>query len=891
MRARRYAVAIREALVDNRRIELWNPFPNGGTPLGSQPDSGLFSPLNWPELVLGVKFGAAWAALLRFAAAAVGAYFLLRRLGISRFAATCGGLIYCTNGFMIFWTNWPQGDIAALLPALFLAADVLRERRRARDLALLAAVVAAMFLEGYPPLLLASLYALAPFLLVRWWESSTPDPDATRVSISSRVRGAASRVREAVTPAALVVGGLVLGGAVAAFQLLPFVARLGELDTSYRVLERHVGTDAAQLLPIVFPSALGNPAIVGNQAVINPFVGGRAFFLGAAAVVFALLAMVRGRPATVSRGVYRYCLVGAVALLLVLIRTEHDLWINVNGAATAIVDRLPGMRQVPLSRLVALFLFFMTLLAAFGVEHVVAATTGAKARLEARWLVRVVVIVTVSSVFAYSAYRGEEHVFALLGERSWILRDSIGPALLVVGAVVVVFVAMRLRGRARLVAIAAIPVMLAIEALLVTTPLLPRAPSADFYPETPSIRYLAKHLGNERYAAPGARGSSGDMLFPSTNTFYRLRSVTGHSFSPSSWRDLVVVTSPEAFNPTTQTVLGDGFGVVTSPVLDQLSARFFVATTEGTPFGRLEPAPPATRTVAVTRRGSASGTVGPGPLRAVGVTFSRLTPVRGSLAFLDATVRDEHGTVVARGSRRLTSQPKAAQLFVPVAGEHLPLGAQPWNVEIALRSNAPDVVNVGATPDGHVALSAIRPAADGLDLVHADAGAVIYRRRSALPRIRWASHATVIPGPNQRVARLAHGIDSNTVILDRPGPPADGRPADVTVREDSGDHIRATVHADGAGYLVVADAIQDGWSAQLDGKPVALHHADHALAAIAVPTGTHTITLDATPRGWRLGIAITITATLLLIALLTWPLLRTAKRRRRKAPSEAATPE
>ena len=289
----------------------------------------------------------------------------------------------------------------------------------------------------------------------------------------------------------------------------------------------------------------------------------------------------------------------------------------------------------------------------------------------------------------------------------------------------------------------------------------------------------------------------------------------------------------------------------------------------------------------MTRRGSASGTVGPGPLRAVGVTFSRLTPVRGSLAFLDATVRDEHGTVVARGSRRLTSQPKAAQLFVPVAGEHLPLGAQPWNVEIALRSNAPDVVNVGATPDGHVALSAIRPAADGLDLVHADAGAVIYRRRSALPRIRWASHATVIPGPNQRVARLAHGIDSNTVILDRPGPPADGRPADVTVREDSGDHIRATVHADGAGYLVVADAIQDGWSAQLDGKPVALHNADHALAAIAVPTGTHTITLDATPRGWRLGIAITITATLLLIALLTWPLLRTAKRRRRKAPSEA----
>ncbi|MGZ4804144.1 MAG: hypothetical protein ACXV9P_16190, partial [Acidimicrobiia bacterium] len=47
-----------------------------------------------------------------------------------------------------------------------------------------------------------------------------------------------------------------------------------------------------------------------------------------------------------------------------------------------------------------------------------------------------------------------------------------------------------------------------------------------------------------------------------------------------------------------------------------------------------------------------------------------------------------------------------------------------------------------------------------------------------------------------------------------------------------------------------------------------------------IPTGTHTITLNATPRGWHLGIAITITATLLLTLLLTWTLLRRVNQNR-----------
>jgi uncharacterized membrane protein YfhO len=88
----------------------------------------------------------------------------------------------------------------------------------------------------------------------------------------------------------------------------------------------------------------------------------------------------------------------------------------------------------------------------------------------------------------------------------------------------------------------------------------------------------------------------------------------------------------------------------------------------------------------------------------------------------------------------------------------------------------------------------------------------------------------------------------------------------VVVADDP-EHIRVAVDAQGAGHLVVADALQAGWEATLDGEPVPLVNADHGMVAVAVPAGSHTVDLTYQPEGRRAGLALSLAGVVSLLAV------------------------
>src|SRR5262249_2319951 len=109
-----------------------------------------------------------------------------------------------------------------------------------------------------------------------------------------------------------------------------------------------------------------------------------------------------------------------------------------------------------------------------------------------------------------------------------------------------------------------------------------------------------------------------------------------------------------------------------------------------------------------------------------------------------------------------------------------------------------------------------------------------------------------------------------TVVLSAPGPAGSGAAGRVTVTGNAPTAQAFTVDAGGDGYVVVADALQQGWVATVDGERADLVAADHAGLAGHAPAGHHEIALRYEPPGRRTGLVVTALTLAVLVVAWFW---------------------
>ncbi|AEG45122.1 YfhO family protein [Isoptericola variabilis] len=826
-------------IVDEARegsLAEWNPYVQGGVELGGLPNPGVYSPVAAPWWVLPHEYAPVAVKLLEIAVVATGMSLLLRRLGLARPTWPLATLVYVASGFMVTWTNWPQTRVAAFVPLLFWALERAAARPRAREVLIVGAVVASLLLGGFPAVAGYALYAGAAYLLVR----------------AAFVHRAVGGVIKA---GAVSLGGVLFGGLLASWLMLPFAwnaATVIDFEARAQTPAHHLPFEA--LATAMLPHVLGRPD--GTHFGGGPHPVEAMTYVGAATVVLVGAALaVRTR-----RRVSDVVLIFMTVLLFVSV-----LLVFVGGPILGLLQQLPVFSNNPVARLRVMIGFVAAVLAAYG-AHALLAPRGLRHDVAAlrdrgseRWstalrlvLATSVAVVAVAAVQAVRA-RAADKVFVGLEVREGAL----------VTACAIVLVLLAWAGARRWTSVVA---MLGVFAL-VTVPAIDVArgwwPQVDlgyFYPSTPAIAFLDEHLDGQRYAAVG------QTMLPGSSTAYRQRSLGGHAFVTPEWREVLLAADPDSMLTPTYAGLNPGNLATSlrSGMLDRFAVEYVVMDTGAEIPGSREAGPDAVGRAVLREGETITSAQFTGPVRGVVIDLANLESAAGG-AEVSVTLRGVDGTPLAVTSTWTRSSGAARN--VALAGESIPPGTA-WVAEVAVRGEGAQA-DVAVDGDGRLATSTVRPADDGLRVVHTG-DATVYERAGALPRVRWASGELVETDLERRIEVMNDPTTSpDVVVLEDPD---DARGLDgsstavVTELTADTDHVTAEVSASGPGWVVFAESLRrEGWHATVDGEPVPLVAAEHAGGAVFVEPGEHVVELEYRTPFLRVGVWVSLGSVLVLV--------------------------
>ena len=105
-----------------------------------------------------------------------------------------------------------------------------------------------------------------------------------------------------------------------------------------------------------------------------------------------------------------------------------------------------------------------------------------------------------------------------------------------------------------------------------------------------------------------------------------------------------------------------------------------------------------------------------------------------------------------------------------------------------------------------------------------------------------------------------------------PPPPVQTCAAPDTVQLIEHAPDRLAIRADMAcdGMVVLSDTFYPGWRARVDHRPAEIHEVNGAMRGVAVPRGTHTVTMRYRPVSVYLGAALTLLG---ILGALAWAAL------------------
>ncbi len=161
------------------RLPTWNPYILGGQPFLATHQAAALYPGNFPHWFLPAGRALGVVMALHVLWAALGMWVWLRQWGHPPAARALGALTFAFAVVGVRTLQWPHVLLGGVwLPWVCAGIDAVAARPEARRAAWLALACTCLLLAGYIQGAVYLYYVLAPYALVRWWQ--TRDPQSRR---------------------------------------------------------------------------------------------------------------------------------------------------------------------------------------------------------------------------------------------------------------------------------------------------------------------------------------------------------------------------------------------------------------------------------------------------------------------------------------------------------------------------------------------------------------------------------------------------------------------------------------------------------------------------------------------------------------------------------------
>lgn len=453
------------------QIPLWNPYNFSGNPILANFQSGVFYPINLIFLIFNLN--SAWTAYIFLipVLASLFTYLFLRRLKISPPAAVLGSIAYAFSLYMVVWIQYGNiGHTLLWLPAVLYLSNRLIEKISYKIFIALVVVAVVSILAGY---IQGVFYIFAISILYFFLKSYLEKKLSYHKSL-------------------IFLSALIFPVFLSLFQILP------TLELFNNSTRGGYGIDQVQKLlnPVWYLVTLFAPDFFGNPASRNFWFDGtyieRVSYFGLIPLIFAIFAVLVLFKKTDIK-IFTIVFLSTLLISTDLLITKFFYLIPIPVISTTVPTRI-----------LSLFAFSGSVLAAFGFDHFLSRKNKKELFLIAFFVFIILILLFIFTSF-YPKIAQAPNLAAklLVGRRNLIL--PIMTSLLFTGSIFYYLSNIKLLDKnKRMLTSLFIIAITSFELFYYFQKITPFSSPNFMYPETPVVKFLKEKGGVDRFWGYGS---------------------------------------------------------------------------------------------------------------------------------------------------------------------------------------------------------------------------------------------------------------------------------------------------------------------------------------------------------------------------------------------------